>query len=463
MTDKIEAYFMSLRGKKIALVGFGVSHRELTKLLAKKGAKVFLCDRKEQNEFEDDFSEYLNLGVTLLFGEQYADRLHEMDVVFRTPGLAITSPILRKAADAGVHITSEMEEFLRLCPCDTIGVTGSDGKTTTTTVIRELLSATGRKVWFGGNMGIALLYHIEEVAPTDIAVMELSSFQLISMNVSPHIGVVTNLSPNHLDVHKDLAEYYGAKKNLISHGDADSICILNRDNIVFDQFHDDVPGTLRLFSTKMPVDNGAYCDEQGTMFVVKNGDAIPIMQKSEIRIPGEHNVENYLAAFAAMIDLVPSDVMREVATSFGGVEHRIEFVRELNGVRYYNDSIATAPTRMISALKSFSKPIVLICGGVNKNLDLAPVLPYLYEHCRVIVRMGDIGEKLTATIERDTDERKRKLLFIDADLMDDAVEKAAGAARPGEVILLSPGGTSFDHYKQYSERGRHFKELVQKL
>ncbi len=461
--DQIRAFFEGLKGKKVALIGFGVSHRELTKLLAKKGAQVYLCDKKERSAFSDDLSEYERLGVHLQFGEHYADNIAEMDMVFRTPGLPMTSPVLKRAAEAGVHITSEMEEFLRLCPCDTIGITGSDGKTTTTTVIKELLTAAGRKVWFGGNMGIALLYQIEQVQPTDVAVMELSSFQLISMDVSPRIGVVTNLSPNHLDVHKDLAEYYGAKKNLIAHGDEHSIAVLNRDNIVYEQFRPAVPGTLRLFSRRERVENGAYCDEKGDLILMRDGRPTVVMNKKEIRIPGEHNVENYLAAFAAVDGLVSPDIMRQVAKGFGGVEHRIEFVRELDGVRYYNDSIATSPTRMISALKAFHEPVVLIACGVNKNLDLSPVLPYLYEHCRVVVRMGDIGEKLTAAVAADSSEKKTALTFIDAEKMDDAVEKARQAARPGEVVVLSPGGTSFDHYTQYSVRGRHFKTLVNDL
>lgn len=460
---EIAAFFEGLKNKKVALIGFGVSHRELTKLLARKGAQVYLCDKKEQSAFSDDLTEYEALGVRLQFGEHYADNITDMDVVFRTPGLPMTSPVLKCAAEAGVHITSEMEEFLRLCPCDTIGVTGSDGKTTTTTVIKELLQASGRKVWFGGNMGIALLYQIEQVQPTDVAVMELSSFQLISMDVSPRIGVVTNLSPNHLDVHKDLAEYYGAKKNLIAHGSEHSVAVLNRDNIVYDRFCGAAAGTLRLFSREQPVKNGAYCDGQGRMILVRNGRETVVMDKADIRIPGEHNVENYLAAFAAVDGLVSVDVMRRVAKEFGGVEHRIEFVREMSGVRYYNDSIATSPTRMISALKAFKEPVVLIACGVNKNLDLSPVLPYLYEHCRVVIRMGDIGEKLTAAVNADTDNRKDHITFVDADTMKDAVEKARAAACPGEVVVLSPGGTSFDHYTQYSARGKHFKALVNEL
>ena len=347
-----------IKGKKVAFIGAGVSHKALIKEFVELGAHVTLCDQKKS---VDDFGDYAatirELGIDLSLGENYLEGFKGQDIIMRTPGfVGYFEKPLQDAMAAGTMVTSEVELFFDFCPCEIVGVTGSDGKTTTTTLISEFLAAAGKTVHKGGNIGRALLPVIEEIHDEDCAVVELSSFQLISMRRSPEVAVVTNVAPNHLDVHKDMEEYIEAKRNILRHQNAFSVTVLNADNVITASMAELVRGELRWFSHTKPVENGAFLREDGMLCYCEHGRLTELFPKTDIKIPGMHNVENYLTAIAAVWGEVPVEVIHGIAKSFGGVEHRIELVRELEGVKWYNDSIAASPTRTIAGLRSFAAP-----------------------------------------------------------------------------------------------------------
>lgn len=368
MDSRVKSFFDEIKGKRAALVGVGVSHRRLAGMLAEKGAKVTVLDRREKDALKDAYEELSGKGVAFRLGGRYLENLTDFDFILRTPGMKYHLPELEEARRKGVAVTSEMELFFDLCPAPVIAVTGSDGKTTTTTVIAEMLRAEGKTVHLGGNIGRALLPEIERIRPEDFAVVELSSFQLISMRKSPKVAVVTNVAPNHLDMHKDMQEYIDAKKNIFLHQNAFSRTVLNLDNNITAAFSEEVRGQAVFFSRKQAPENGAYLNAQGIICYNENGRTSEIMPQETIRIPGTHNVENYLAAISAVWGYVSPDTIIKVAREFGGVEHRIEFVRELDGVKYYNDSIATSPTRTIAGLRSFHQKMIIIAGGYDKHI-----------------------------------------------------------------------------------------------
>ena len=367
---KIEQYFHWMQTKQVAFIGTGVSHNALIALFLRKGIRVTICDRKTEEQMGETYTKFKELGAEFDLGDGYLEHLTNYDVVFRTPGMYFNNPALTAARKQGVIITSEMETFFDLCPCRIYGVTGSDGKTTTTTLISEMLAKTGRRVYKGGNIGKALLPLIETIREEDAAVVELSSFQLISMRRSPDVAVITNISPNHLDVHGTMEEYIGCKVNLIAHQITQQktknktvlILVIAQTAALAEQ----VRGRLLWFTRQQKPERGTFLDAEGWLCYAEAGKTQRIVRAEDIRIPGLHNVENYLAAIAAVWGEVPAETIVEVAKTFGGVEHRIEFVRELNGVKWYNDSIATSPTRVLAGLRSFIQRLIVIAGGYDK-------------------------------------------------------------------------------------------------
>ena len=363
-----EEYLSSLKGKTVGVIGVGVSNRPLIEKLLERGIDVTARDKKEDL---GELGQALTAqGCKLRLGSGYLADLHE-DVIFRTPGLRPDVPELAAAVAGGSVITSEMEAFFAVCPCPILAVTGSDGKTTTTTVISKLLAAEGKIVHVGGNIGHPLLCDTPEIAPEDMAVLELSSFQLMTMQTSPHIAVTTNLAPNHLDVHKDYQEYVDAKANIFTHQTAGDIAVFNADNDDTVRQAAKAVGEVRWFSRKQRVNNGVFC-ENGVIYEAANGTVTPIMETKDVLLPGVHNIENYMAAFAAVRGMVSYETMREIAKTFGGVEHRIELIRTRKGVRWYNDSIASSPSRTIAGLNSFPEQVILIAGGKDKGISYAP-------------------------------------------------------------------------------------------
>ena len=429
-----------IKGKKVAFIGAGVSHKTLIKEFVELGAHVTLCDQKKSVE---DFGDYAatikELGIDLSLGENYLDGFKGQDIIMRTPGfVGYFEKPLQDAMAAGTMVTSEVELFFQFCPCEIVAVTGSDGKTTTTTLISKFYEAAGRRVHLGGNIGAALLPMLPEVSPDDVAVVELSSFQLISMHQSPNIAVVTNVTPNHLDHHKDMQEYIDAKRNILLYQKQPCRAVLGYENEISRSMQKDCKGKQVWFTRLHETDNGAF-------------------------LRGLHNIENLLAAAAAVWGEVPVEAIQLVGSNFTGVEHRIEPVRVLDGVTYYNDSIGTSPTRTIAGLRSFDQKVILIAGGYDKHIPYEPLAPEITAHVKNLVLMGATGPRIEKAVREDPNFNEAELPIQHADNMQHAVELARACAKPGDIIILSPASASFDLYPNFEVRGREFKSIVNAL
>ena len=458
MKETLSAYLAALRGKTVAVLGAGVSNTPLIGLLLKAGVQVTVRDGSESSTFPPERLEaWRSQGATLRLGKDYLEDLAE-EVIFRTPGLMPHHPALTAAAERGARLTSEMEAFVHLCPAPIIAVTGSDGKTTTTTIISGLLKAAGYRVYVGGNIGTPLLERVEEMTAGDWVVLELSSFQLMTMQESPQRAVVTNLAPNHLDKHTDMDEYVNAKKNIFLHQGADGQVVLNRDNALTRNLAGQAPGQVTFFSRQEQMEKGVWL-QGGT--IVRDGQ--PVLDTADIAIPGSHNVENYMAAIAAVAGLVDDSVIRDFARQFRGVEHRIEWVRTVNGVRYYNDSIASSPSRTIAGLKSFDHKVFLIAGGYDKHIPFDVLGPEIVERVKVLYLTGDTAPKIRAAVEQTPGYDPEALPIWETENLAQAVERAYREAEAGDVVLMSPACASFDRYKNFVERGNAFKALVAEL
>lgn len=455
-------FFDSIKGKKVCFVGIGTSNIPLIEMFAKKGAIVSACDKKTFEELGENSIRAKNAGAELILGENYLDNI-ETDILFRSPGTPFFRPELEVLKKKGVVVTSEMEVFFDLCPCKIIAVTGSDGKTTTTSIIAEFLKSAGKNVHLGGNIGTPLLPIIESISSEDYAVVELSSFQLISMRKSPDIAVVTNLAPNHLDIHKDMQEYVDSKKNIILHQNAFSKAVLNLDNEIANSFSSDVRGQLSKFSRKSTVENGAYLDNT-TIIYNEYGKKYEIMDIKDIKIPGMHNVENYLAAISAVWGIVDLNTIIKVAKEFNGVEHRAEFVREVDGVKYYNDSIASSPTRTaLGTLSLYDEKIIIIAGGYDKHIPYEPLGPVICDKVKVLILLGDTAPKIEEAVKKSDNYSNNNPVIINVNNMEEAVLAAKENAVSGDIVSLSPASASFGLYKNFMERGNHFKDIVNKL
>ena len=462
MNSSVTDFFDRVRGKRVAFIGIGTSNLPLIKQFASKGARVIACDRKSFDDLGENGVKAKEYGAELKLGDDYLENI-DADIVFRSPGTPFYKEELVKLRENGVALTSEMEVFFDLCPCTAIAVTGSDGKTTTTTIISELLKASGKTVHLGGNIGKPLLPEIESINPGDFAVVELSSFQLISMRKSPDIAVVTNLAPNHLDIHKDMQEYVDSKRNIVLHQNAFSKAVVNLDNEIANGFSADVRGRLCKFSVKEKLYNGAYLD--GTKICFSDyGKITEIMDIGDIRIPGMHNVENYLAAISAVWGMVDAETIVKVAKQFGGVAHRAEFVREYKGVKYYNDSIASSPTRTaLGTLSLYEQKIVIIAGGYDKHIPYDSLGPVINNKVKVLILLGDTAPKIEAAVKRAGNYAEGEIKIINVTNMEEAVAAAVENTSRGDIVSLSPASASFGLYRNFEERGNHFKSIVNGL
>ncbi len=462
MYYKIENFFNQVKSKKIAFCGVGVSNLPLIYKFSKLGAEVYACDRRTREQLGSTADELESAGIKLILGPDYLKNLN-VDIIFRTPGMNFFLPELVEARKRGIVVTSEMEVFFDLCPCKLFAVTGSDGKTTTTTLIAKMLETQGYTVHLGGNIGRPLLPIIDEIDADDCAVVELSSFQLISMRKSPNVSVITNIAPNHLDVHKTMDEYIDAKRNIMLHQNAFSRTVLNADNEITSGFEEDVRGQSILFSYKHPVANGAYYGADKSLYMSDKNGLTRVMHREDINVIGEHNVENFLAAISAVWGYVTPENIVKTAREFKGVEHRIEFVRELNGVKYYNDSIATSPTRTIAGLAAFNQKVILIGGGYDKHIPFEPLAPHAIEKIKLLILSGPTADKIEKAV-RDADGFGAcGMEIIHVDNMEQAVALAHEKAKSGDIVTFSPACASFDAYANFELRGKHFKELVNKL
>ncbi|WP_418931121.1 UDP-N-acetylmuramoyl-L-alanine--D-glutamate ligase [Gemmiger formicilis] len=453
-----------IQGKKVAFIGAGVSHKRCIEQFVELGAQVTLCDQKKSL---DDFGDYADtlrrLKVNLSLGEHYTDDFAGQDIIMRTPGYEYYKPALQAALKAGAMVTSEVELFFEFCPCEIVAVTGSDGKTTTTTLISKMFEAAGRKVFLGGNIGAALLPQLADVTSDAVAVVELSSFQLISMRRSPKVAVVTNVTPNHLDHHKDMQEYIDAKRNILLHQVPPCREVLGFENDITRGMVPDCKGKQVWFTRLHDTDNGAFLREDGMLCMAEDGVVTPFLAQKDVKLRGLHNIENLLAAAAAVWGEVPVEVIQKVGSTFTGVEHSIEPVRVLDGVTYYNDSIGTSPTRTIAGLRSFDQKVILIAGGYDKHIPYEPLAPEVIAHVKNLVLMGATGPRIEKAVREHPDFAASGLAIQHADSMQHAVELARAAAQPGDIIILSPASASFDLYPNFEVRGREFKSIVNAL
>lgn len=450
---KLEEFKQNIKGKSVTVIGIGISNLPLIKYLVSLGADVTACDRHDKEWLGEKYTECEKLGIKFMLGEDYLDNITD-DIIFKTPGLRYDVPQLVAARERGAAVTSEMETFFEVCPAHIVAVTGSDGKTTTTTLIHKMMTKAGYKTWLGGNIGNPLLAETDKMTEDDWVILELSSFQLHTMKKSPEIGVITNLSPNHLDWHKSYEEYIEAKTNIFTHMSRDNVIVLNADNpdsaALLPLAHEQV----RMFSRTKKA--SVWLDGD----IVRRGND-EVLNIHNIKLPGMHNVENYMTAIAAVEGLVGDDVIRSVAAEFGGVEHRIELVRELNGVKYYNSSIDSSPNRTINTLNVFPQRVIMIAGGKDKGIPYDEVGPAIAEHVKTLILIGATSDKIYEALKNTGKADTVDVIF--AKTYEEAVNTAKSKASAGDVVLLSPASTSFDAFRNFEERGNLFKKLVNEL
>lgn len=457
----LNEYIESIKEKRIAVIGIGVSNEPLIELLLNKGCHVTACDKRSMEEMGEEGRKLEAMGAELKLGADYLEGL-DQDIIFRTPGLMPFDPYLEAAKARGSLVTSEMELFMSLCPCPIIAVTGSDGKTTTTTIISELLKAAGYHVHLGGNIGHPLLCETGEIREKDVTVLELSSFQLHSMHCCPDVAVITNLSPNHLDKHKDFQDYIDAKRAVFEQQTEAHRLVLNRDDSHSAYYASFAKAPISYFSDKGNVQNGAIC-EDGVIYRVVEGQRRPVMEAKDINLPGEHNLLNYLAAFAATEGWVNDQVCAQVARTFAGVEHRLEQVRVLHGVTYINDSIGTSPTRTSAGLHALKTKPIVIAGGYDKHLPFDGLGDELCLLSKRVFLTGDTAQRIKEAILASKYYPQSQLEVTVIDDFKETVLAAAASAGEGDIVLLSPACAAFDKFKNFMERGKFFKKIVMEL
>ena len=459
MNDKLKKYKEEMMTKKVAVLGIGISNT-----LCGLGVNVTAFDKAEIQNLQPAMELLAGCDVKYSLGKKYLETLHGFDVIFKTPKVRYDIPELLREAEAGTEITSEMEVFCELCPARIFAVTGSDGKTTTTTLIYKILNHQGYKCWLGGNIGTPLLDRIDEIEENDMVVLELSSFQLHTMKNRIHTAIVTNISPNHLDVHKSMEEYTEAKKNIFLYQTQKDLLILNYDNPATRSFAKKAPGKPVFFSRQSNLPEGA-CLADGWLVYRSADKEVKLVKSEEILLPGVHNIENYMAAAAATIDFAAPEAVREIAVTFRGVEHRNEFVRELNGVSFYNDSIGSSPTRTIASVNSFKDRVILIAGGYDKNIPYDVLGNALIERVKFLVLIGQTAGQIEKAF---MDESRRRgmetgIPVVHCDSLEEAVKTAYQSASANDIIILSPASASFDMFSNFEERGLTFKNIVNNL
>lgn len=454
---KAQAFFENICGKRVAICGIGNNNTPVVLQFLSAGAKVIACDRRSESELAETAVKLREAGAELHLGEHYLDDL-DVDLILRTPGMKPYLPQFETARQKGIVVTSEMELFFDLCEAPIYAVTGSDGKTTTTTIVAGLLDAAGVRTFVGGNIGRALLPYVHEIGANDAAVVELSSFQLTNMAQSPHVAIVTNVAPNHLDWHTDMQEYIDAKRNLIAHQSPSDRAILNLDNATIVEFAEDCVAPVWQFSRKAKVAQGCWLDHDNNIIVSDHGTDTIVMNATDIRIPGVHNIENYMAAICAVWGTTSPESIRGFARAFGGVAHRCELVRERHNVRWYNDSIGSSPSRTIAGLKAFTQKVILIAGGYDKHIPYDPLGPVAAETVKHAILLGATANAIEKAIRDCSD-----LPITHVQSMDEAVDVAAQIAQEGDIVFMSPASASFDMYKNFEERGNHFRDLVKAL
>ena len=460
INKKLEEFNNYIRFRKVAIIGMGVSNIPLLDYFHDKKAMVTVFDNREIADMPKDIMDKITeYSMEFSLGKNYLSKLKGYDLVLRSPSCLPTVPELEQESERGAIVTTEIELLMKMCPCKIIGITGSDGKTTTTTLISEIIKASGYRCHVGGNIGMPLFTKLNEIMPEDIVVLELSSFQLMGMEISPDIAVITNISPNHLNVHKDYEEYIEAKKNIFKFQNEDGILVTNFDNDITREASMQAKGKVIYFSSKTKIDEGYFVDNTA---IKQCDDKIRkhLINIEDITIRGIHNYENICAALAATEDLANKDIAIRVCREFKGVAHRIEFVKEINNVKWYNDSASTTPSRAISALNAFSEDIVMIAGGADKNLDYAPLAKVIVDKVKVLILMGETAEKIFNAVKKEMEKQDKDLRILMCNSLNQAIILAKRNVKPNQVVLFSPASTSFDMFKNMYERGDKFKEAV---
>lgn len=461
--ERLEEFNNYLKNRKVAIIGLGVSNIPLLDYMYDKEARVTVFDDRTIDKIPTEAIEKIRkYELNSYFGDESLKNLKEFDIIFRSPSCMPNRKELQEEVKRGAILTTEIEMVLQMTPSTVIGVTGSDGKTTTTTLIYEIIKSKGYKCFLGGNIGKPLFTEIEQMLPEDIVVLEMSSFQLMGMEISPQISVITNISPNHLNIHKDYEEYIEAKKNIFKYQDDKGIVILNYDNEITRDIANEANGKVRLFSSKEKLPDGIILDD-GIIKECKDKVRRHILDTKNIKLRGKHNYENACAAIATTIGLVDIDTQINAISNFEGVEHRLEFVREIEGVKWYNDSIGTSPTRTMAGLQSFDEEIILIAGGYDKHLDYVPLAKPILENVKTLILMGQTADKIFYAVKEEAEKQNKQIETYMCNNLEDTVKIAHKIAKNGQIILFSPASASFDLFKNFEERGKKFKELVNRI
>ena len=459
--DKLKEFETFIKQKRVAIIGLGTSNMPLVDYFYQKLSNVTVFDERNIEEIPQEIiNKIKTYKLEASFGKDYLTNLQNFDVIIRSPSCLPTVEALANEEKRGALVTTEIELFMKMCPCQMIGVTGSDGKTTTTTLISEILKQAGFRVHCGGNIGVPLFTKLNEVLPDDKAVLELSSFQLMGVDVSPDIAIITNITPNHLNVHKDYEEYIDAKKNIFKYQTEKGILILNYDNEITRNCYNEAKGKVIYFSSKEKLKDG-YIFDENTIKKCEDGLRKHILKVDDIKLKGIHNFENICAALAATEGLVSEETSLKTISEFNGVEHRIEFVREIDGAKWYNDSASSTPSRTISGLNAFKEnDIILIAGGADKNLDYAPIAKPILDKVEILILMGETSEKIFNAVKEEAEKQNKQIKTYMARNLEDAVLLAKKYSRPGKIVLFSPASTSFDMFKNMYDRGNKFKQII---
>lgn len=461
---ELEDFESKLKNQKIAVIGLGVSNIPLIDYLYQKNANVTVFDDREEEKLEQNvINKIKDYGFKFYLGKGNLNNLKGFDLIFRSPSCLPTKPELIEEKNRGAIVTTEIEQLIKMAPCKIIGVTGSDGKTTTTTLTYEILKNAGYKVYLGGNIGIPLFTKLSEIEPDDIIVLELSSFQLMGMEISPEIAGITNITPNHLNIHKDYQEYIDAKKNIFKYQDENGVLVLNADNDITNSCRDEANGKVIMFSSTKKLENGFIVDN-GIIKECEDGIRRHIIDTKDLKLKGEHNFQNICTALALTKGLVDIDKAVDTIKEFSGVHHRLELVRVIDGVEWYNDSASTSPTRGISALNAFdNKEIVLIAGGADKNLDYTPIGRPIVENVRCLILIGQTANKIYEAVKKELELQNKNLDIHMCESFKQSLDLAKRVAKSGQIVLFSPASTSFDMFKDMYDRGDRFKKEVMKF
>lgn len=469
LNEKLELFKLAIRGKKIAVLGIGRSNIPAISFLKSLGANISARD-KDKNVLEK-YPELHMLDIGIVLGENYLSDLDKFDYILRSPGIKPFLPEIEEAVKKGVKLTSEIELLIDLAPCKVIGITGSDGKTTTTTLVSKFLEKEGYKVWLGGNIGKSIFADVDKMAKKDIVVLELSSFQLMTLRTSPNISIVTNISPNHLDYHRSFEEYVNAKANVFFKQKKGDVLVLNKDDKYTEKYltilkDNKINTQVKEFSIKADIQDGVYLQD-GKILYNKNGCITEICNENNVKLVGIHNIANICAAATAVIDMVSVESIKDVVSNFSGVEHRMEFVRSINGVNYYNDSIASSPTRTIAGLTSFKEKVILIAGGYDKHIPYDVIGEYILDKVKILLLVGATSTKIKEAVIKESNIRKidlNDMLEIkEFESLKECVDYALVNSKSGDNVIMSPASASFDMYKDFEERGNYFKELVNNI